>query len=328
MKEILDIIIPVYGKNPKDTFENMQLLSEMKVPGVSFYVVYKNGNELNYDRLLDLNSDNFSIKKVDSSFFRTKKVLEGIRMGKSEYVVTLDSHHSISKDNLLKSINKIVDLKYDLIFMQPTEFNVDNGKSKKRKIKSLTAGRYIVKRELISSIYDEIDFDVVFHDDWTVGLFAMSTKKDIKTTWLKESFYIKKHGQSLSNTFGNRNADNIKRMLNDGGTILNYFINRVKDKEVDELNKEFMNQLYDLFKGMMRRFTWLNDKSLAKVKSQEKKVWFEELFKNDLNTNARFIFEVKNKIINRLYIEDYLAIRKKDLNLILENSDIKEVKND
>lgn len=319
MKKVLDVVIPVYGKDPKITFQNIKEMKDMNLSDMNFYVIYKNGNELSYDDLLKLKGDNFFVEKAESSFLRTQKVLKGVSMAESKYILTIDSHHSLNKKNVLSAISELRRIDADLILMKPIELNVDNNSKRSRKIKAFTAGRYIVRRELISDIQDAIDFDVVFHDDWTLGLYASLRKSDLKINWINSKFYIKRHGKMLSNTFNNRNIENIKRMINDGGAILNYFLDRISIEDLKDMDREALNQLYDLYKGMMRRFSWIDRRKIFYTKPERKVQWLEELFKDNIEEKAKLIYEIKNIVINRFYIEDYVAIRKKDINFIEEN---------
>lgn len=255
----LSIIVPIYGKDPLTTFNNLKEVVATSNKNVEFILIYKNSDLLNYDILKMLERENIIVEKVDCNFKRTNKIKLGISLANSKYLFVLDSHHSLDKNGLEKLILYLHSSNDDLIFTIPKQLNVDTSEVIINDYDSTTAGRYIVKTGISKHAISNVDFDIVYHDDWTLGMSFTYYKYDIKINWWKDCFYIKKFGEGLSKTFAKFDFDSLLKMIKDSRTILEFFINDKKNNHNKLISEAFKNQFTMLLNGYISRFLKLAD---------------------------------------------------------------------
>src|SRR5210317_1064685 len=103
---LLNFLVPVYGKDPKKTFENLRNIATNIPKEIGMVIVYKNSsdNSLNYDDLKTIEefNDNVKVIKAESNFKRTKKLKIAFENSESHYFMVLDAHHSLDINNLTK----------------------------------------------------------------------------------------------------------------------------------------------------------------------------------------------------------------------------------
>lgn len=297
MNKLLSIVIPVFGKEPKMIMSNLDKLThecnDLLQKNIEIIIIYKNSNELNYDGLMSLGSRNSVIvKKVDNDFKRTKKILEAINNSNGKYILELDAHHSIDSNGLKYFLKEIEEWDEDIIFMVPKEKDIVTGKITKKVVEAVTAGRYMVKSKVVNNISKEIDFDVIYHDDWVLGLFALSKLKTVKYRWSENSFYIKNYGAGLSNTFQQQSTDSLIKMVIDFSTILNFFVRNQKNYE----NELYRAQLTDAFENVLRNHLRSKGFKMNDV--------FEGEVNNEIYTELLELI-MKNVNFNGLYLSLY-----------------------
>lgn len=340
--KILTIIIPVYGKDEELVFNNLKDITSNVNDEIEFVIVYKNSEIFNYDSILSIaeNRKNIIIKKLPESVKRTSKVLEAIKLSNnSKYTFVLDSHHSLDHKGINKLLRFLKKEKSDIVFTIPIEYNVDTKTSDRNKIMATTAGRYIFKTEKLINNIEKINFDVIFHDDWTCGLYTIFKKEPIKSTWYKRKFYIKNFGNNLSNTFKNKNVENINRMIIDSNIII---LSLKKDKDFNEiynLNETFRTQFNSLFFCILRRKSWLIPKGNKKYTISNLYKWiiealdidsYDELiyFLDKLRLNTELSKENQIKLISQFKLDKLLNVSEKHIDLINELIMKKGEKND
>lgn len=195
---LIDIIIPIYGKDHKLVFDNMKELTRLSNEEVGLILVYKNTNKplFNYDKLKELSSNDVKVIKVNKDAKRTAKVKKGIINSDAKYIMVMDSHHKIQDDEFNKLLRELNSAKnnIDILWHEYKVIDLDLGNKKPIKVWGMgpkrvnTAGKQIFKRESINM--DLIDYDIVFYDDSTLG-FATSFNKNIKTKTLDIYPYIR-----------------------------------------------------------------------------------------------------------------------------------------
>lgn len=199
--KILDIIVPVYGKEPKFVFENLLDIKNNVPFGINLIIVYKNSSEYNYDLLKNLISDSVTILEADINSNKTDKLLIGLKSAKSKFIMTLDAHHSLKFESLPLLLKFLTNTKSIFITMTPIEEDVDSNTQISREWGWLNAGRYIISNSLLKSISSEIKYSITFCDDLTFPLFAIKEiKNENEFVHYTEHVYIKRYGKNISNT--------------------------------------------------------------------------------------------------------------------------------
>lgn len=293
-KTLLDIIVPVYGKNIEiiDNFLK-KIISNANVSKLDlrFIIVYKNSNEFNYDPLLKYNNDFIVVKKSNKDNRRTNKIKDGISISNSKYLLFLDSHHDINFKKIKKFLKYLENNELDLVFLSIYEFNLDTNKRNVSKMFATTAGRYVIRSTMIKNHIEDLDFDVVFHDDWTMGLLFLFRNEIINSEWYLKPFYIKNYGSEVSNTKNKGDLNSALKKYNDSKIILKYF-----GKNIDigtTYNITFWIMFYKLLNDCIRSYLIVNK---SKINTIPKKDLLNILY--DILDNNQYI---KLLLFKRLY---------------------------
>lgn len=309
-KVLLEIIIPVYGKSLSLVENLINYLNSFSIQkDIRFILVYKNSNLFNYDALRKYDSKYIRIFQVSEDSKRTKKIIKGINESNSEYILFLDAHHSIDFIKISKFLDELKNTKADIIFTSVYEVNVDVKKSCKSTVFATTAGRYLLKSSLIKSITNKVDFDVIFHDDWSMGLLVLFNYQILDIIWMENPFYLKNYGEELSNTKNKIDPSSSLKKFEDSLVILNYFGKRIELNRV--YNPNFWVMFYRLYLENIRNYmnahevvfsTMLKTKlkylavDIFETDVSSKLVIFKKIFDDNLNLvgNSRFLMDNDN----------------------------------
>lgn len=280
-KKLIDIIIPVYGKDIK-IIENFLVSIPHKKCGskVRFILVYKNSKKFNYDALEKFSSENVVIIKAEENDRRTKKIIIGIKKSNSDYLLFMDSHHTIKFNKMDRFLKELESKSFDLAFMKVEEFNLDKKRSNISDIFATTAGRYIIKSNLIKKQISDIDFDVIFHDDWTMGLLALFENKIINIIWINSIIYRKTFGKNISNTKNKVDKVSSLNKFEDSKIILNYFGKKINVNEI--YNPVFWIMFYKLLIDCFRNYLSYKGKKFHNLPKEDVLKVLEHIFEEDL----------------------------------------------
>lgn len=251
LHKLLSVVIPVYGKEPSETYNNISKIIRMD-KRIEFIIVYKNSKKLNYDKLLTLNKfSNVHIYKLGPNVKRTSKVLYGIDMANNEFIMQMDPHHSLNSEELDSLLFELLfkSKQSNIFYMTPIERDIDNKKNILNVVRRTTAGRYIVTKSSLTGISQKVDFDVIFQDDWVMGIYSLSNYIDTTPVLLESNAYIKRYGTNISNTVNNLKIATNRKMITDSSKILNYFYKILIEKgnKVSEFSTQFALLLQDNF---------------------------------------------------------------------------------
>lgn len=286
MNKLLDIIVPVYGKDPKKTYENIKNLCRLITDEVGIIIVYKNAqdNSLNYDGLNKLGEMGAKVIKMSSKVKRTAKVKAGVSHSSSKYIMVLDAHHQIQDIEFEKTIRKLSKEKksYDIIWQSYKVLDLDMGNKKpfylwdhgKKWVH--TAGKQIFLRESIN--LDLINYDIVFYDDSSLG-FSVTFNKKTKEKIYPFKPYVRVWGAGVSSTHNNTSNIALKRQQKDLLTMLNSFFNKeieISHREEFIYNRKHQYSQYFFFKRVilnhllikkipLREYLKLNSKAKIKI---------------------------------------------------------------
>lgn len=282
--KILDIIIPIYGKNPNAVYNNIKNLSRLANNEVGLILVYKNTKvpDFNYDSLRELVSEDIRLIKLGAKVKRTAKVIEGVKQSSAKYVMILDSHHEINDLDFNILINKIKNEKrdYHLIWHEYKVIDLDLGNRIPIKVWGMgpkrvhTAGKQIFLRNALR--LDLINYDIVYYDDSTLG-FSTSFNRKMKVKKYNLYPYIRVWGGSISSTHNNNSREALKKQQNDLLTMLFNFYD--EEKKAISINSKFSrNKVYDysfyfFFKRVILNQLYIEGKNLKlflKMKKKEK----------------------------------------------------------
>lgn len=267
--KVVDIIVPVYGKDPKYIFDNLEEIALKLNDECGMIIVYKNSDKFNYDLLKKLESNNVLVFEVDTNSQKTDKLILAVEKSNSKYIVPMDSHHSIIVENLIQSLD-LFKKSNNLIFsMEKFEINIDDGVEVIGKVGWLTAGSYVLNTQILKKVIKEIDYRVTFSDDLTFPLFVtkeLENTKEIEK--IDNIFYIKNRGTEISMTTFNHNDEITKILLKSLKTILSstfkyydsskqfnsqyltcfwYYILRIKNMDINRgvlFNKQIVSEYW------------------------------------------------------------------------------------
>ncbi len=201
MGRILDIIVPVYGKDPEYIYSSLLEIKNGLPKECGIIVIYKNSTVFNYDLLKKLRDNNVIVKKGEFEFQKTDKLLEALKLSDAKFILPMDSHHTIIVEKMEEFINEIRDLDDFMITMTPIDKNVDDNSEKIIRGNWLSAGRYILLTSKLKEIASQIKYRTTYSDDLTFPLFMskeISNENEIKH--ININIYVKRMGRILSNT--------------------------------------------------------------------------------------------------------------------------------
>lgn len=252
MSKLIDLIVPVYGKDPILTFNNLKDLTRIISDEVGIIIVYKNSKTLNYDSLKNLKCDNVKVIKAPSKALKTQKLTIGIENSNAYWVLPVDSHHKIIKNNFYLALTDLRNYKeksVDLVWMMFDAFDLDLNRKVNpwpigpRKVSN--AGTQVLRREKIN--LDLIDFDIIFYDDFLWGMLLAFEKK-LKVKKIENNFYMRIRGTKISTTFGKKTFEDYDRLNEHLDILLFKLLDLAKIAVPKKLNKEFNYSLYFLFR--------------------------------------------------------------------------------
>lgn len=318
-KRILDIIVPVYGKDPTYIYDNFNYLIKLIPENIGIIFVYKNSpdNSLNYDFLNNWVKDNVIVKKMNSKVKKTKKMISGFSLSNAEWILSLDSHHKLSLKHIKKLTLILINSKNkNLIWLRNSWLNLDNKKLVKRGIygyiKVFNAGKYIIRSSLLKNS-DNIEYDVIFGDDYTFGLYA-SFHNELFAKNFYKNFYIRTFGTTISSTHNwyNDTKLNKERILNDFLIIFHYWVDPLIANDSFKLkNTEFKRSIYFLFKNLYR----LKSNLIYNTKEnyRDDKIIYESLFNNDWKSYYKIINNFRTDSFQAKSFLRYKISKKKEL---------------
>lgn len=323
--KVLDIIIPIFGKEPVYIENNFSKILNEIPNNVNLIFIYKNSEELNYDFLLNYKAENIIVKKVPQSFQKTNKVKEGIKLSSANWILVLDSHHKFTINGLNRIIKKLENSKNEvnLFWILNRWENSDTNKCKiftKQGINFIfESGKYILRRDLLNGIEESIEYDIVYADDCTLGLFAFLTTKPHPTFFIKK-FYIRTFGGKLSETYGWEGGSLDKKMTMkfEIGEIFNHFIKEVEKIGIEKLSVEFQRTLYFLFKTYYRVCSNVYFGFTGNFKNEDYTLILKEMFGNHYKNYSILINELYKNSFSALQFKRYNFLTNRHLKKILE----------
>lgn len=261
MERILDILIPVYGKDPDSIRKNYQKIIEELPENIGIVFSYKNStdNKLNYDFLKDYERENIIVIKNKYGAKKTEKLKMALEKSKAHYIIAMDAHHRIDLSKVLKFIKFLENCKekeINLIWNKGEWSNEDTSKTSKRGpfgvYYTFSAGKYILSRSKLQNLSKKVNYDIIFGDDYTFGLFASLTE-DFKVSKWKGKFYIRTYGEKVSGThfWYESSTETKEQMLRDLKTLFDFYFEWYLSMEepISKVNlKEFSMGMYFVFK--------------------------------------------------------------------------------
>lgn len=301
-KRILDLLIPVYGKDPKFVYENFVEIVEKIPNSMGIIFVYKNsedGIEKNYDLLKSFARENIIVKKVPSNRLKTSKLIEAFKMSESEWIMTVDSHHKIDLKNIEDLIHFLEkSIKINLVWHLHRWEDLDKGKRYiygKYGINYIfSAGKYILRSSLLKNIEKSIDYDVIYGDDYTFGLYA-SANNVINSDYYKKEFYVRTFGKKVSGTHNWITSDRNSKesMQKDFLTIFTHFYKTYELNNNNLINLDFKRSLYFLYKNLYK-VSFIIENSEKKLSYNKSKVINEILFGYESENITKMISQYSN----------------------------------
>lgn len=310
MEKLLEIIVPVYGKDPLLIYEGLSAFEKVNDDRVHMTIVYKNDSSFNYDNLKKLSSKNIDVFKGESEFKKTKKVLLGIEKSESKYIVVMDAHHELKYNKLTKFLDKLENKKADLIRTVPILKDMDKGTSKKRYANGLTAGRYIISRKTM--IFDEhlIDYDIIFYDDWTVGLYSLF-RGNSKIKYIFKDFYQINTSDAISQTRGKKNKETSLKIADDVSQMIRFYLNNDLF-DINKNNKKFLINYFKMFKAAFEEYCRYYDLNPSKCNDEEREKIFKIIFEDNVDENINRLYPLRWKLFNPFYKINYYIFKRSD----------------
>lgn len=283
MENLLEFVMPVYGKPIELIKENLQSFRNSNITGVNIVIVFKNDEHYNYDNLLSFKSRNIRFIEVDKLAKKTQKIKIGIKTSISKFIMPIDCHHGIDFNKLRKVI-KMMKKNIDVdIFWTNFLWLDESGSTLKWpwKTKIANAGTQIIKKEILD--LELINYDLIYGDDLTWGLLAM-IKPNLIYKNVKSKFYLRK----ISKYSGTYNKSFDEDMIESYKKILNFFLDIIIDHD-QYLSTEFKDSIFWIYWYISKRVSSSNNIDLRKSSSEYKKLLVFEILNNDLNKINLFI---------------------------------------
>lgn len=283
MENLLEFVMPVYGKPIELIKENLQSFRNSNITGVNIVIVFKNDEHYNYDNLLSFKSRNIRFIEVDKLAKKTQKIKIGIKTSISKFIMPIDCHHGIDFNKLRKVI-KMMKKNIDVdIFWTNFLWLDESGSTLKWpwKTKIANAGTQIIKKEILD--LELINYDLIYGDDLTWGLLAM-IKPNLIYKNVKSKFYLRK----ISKYSGTYNKSFDEDMIESYKKILNFFLDIIIDHD-QYLSTEVKDSIFWIYWYISKRVSSSNNIDLRKSSSEYKKLLVFEILNNDLNKINLFI---------------------------------------
>lgn len=283
MENLLEFVMPVYGKPIELIKENLQSFRNSNITGVNIVIVFKNDEHYNYDNLLSFKSRNIRFIEVDKLAKKTQKIKIGIKTSISKFIMPIDCHHGIDFNKLRKVI-KILKKNIDVdIFWTNFLWLDESGSTLKWpwKTKIANAGTQIIKKEILD--LELINYDLIYGDDLTWGLLAMIRPNLIYKN-VKSKFYLRK----ISKYSGTYNKSFDEDMIESYKKILNFFLDIIIDRD-QYLSTEIKDSIFWIYWYISKRVSSNNNIDLRKSSSEYKKLLVFEILNNDMNKINLFI---------------------------------------
>lgn len=297
MERLLDFIVPIYGKDPEEVFLRLKKLTQNKVDGIGWIIVYKNSidNSLNYDNLFKLKNDNTEIFKGEFHWKKTNKIKLGISKSKAKFIMPMDGHHSIKTKLLRKVVAELQEFdknQISIIWEKYIAFNTDRhmrdyiGPPRK----AATSGNQVIRRSLLK--LDDIDYDIIFSDDFTYGLNVM-VQDNISYADFKTRFYLRQRGKSVSSTYGKKDSLKAQKIFEDAIFLFDHFLEKTwskyKNTGIETFSKEYILSFQQMFNYTFQMYLKKDG-----LKFKDRKIHLLNFLNNDL-LKANMLIEFNKK---------------------------------
>ncbi len=256
MDTILDIIIPVYGKDPITTYDNLKKMADECNENIGMIIVYKNSSKFNYDSLNNLTTLNKNIKviKGQEEMLKSHKLILGVENSNSRFILPMDAHHFIDIKAANSLIDKLKDSYSKIILMNKEEVNLDTNEVKIISPDWITSGSYIINTNNLKEVINIMEYRVTYADDLSFPLLVLSQMKNEENIdFIDEIIYKRIKGKIISNTSFPQSKENEAVIFESFKKILNNF-RKYLDSNI-EFNTQFLTAFYFIY----NRFIIINE---------------------------------------------------------------------